>query len=81
MYQSNQLNESNNLQYLYQFITAFAAGDLKGEFITLDYGNDPNGTPMPYVGESIDLAEVGLHPLRQFEGWRFTGWQGQPGSA
>ncbi|MCH9684628.1 MAG: DUF4178 domain-containing protein [Deltaproteobacteria bacterium] len=51
-----------------------------GEFISLDYGTNPNhASPVPYMGEAIDLAEVGLHPLRQFEGWRFTGWQGQPG--
>lgn len=48
-----------------------------GEFISLDYGTNPNhANPVPYIGEAIDLGEVGLHPLRQFEGWRFTGWQG-----
>jgi len=53
-----------------------------GEFLSLDYGNDPNhASPVPYMGEAIDLAEVGLHPLRQFEGWRFTGWQDQAGPA
>lgn len=51
-----------------------------GEFLSLDYGTDPNhANPVPYIGEAIDLADVGLHPLRQFEGWRFTGWQGQQG--
>jgi len=56
----------------------FYGADLRGfngEFLTLDYGNDPNhNAPVPYMGESIELAEVGLHPLRQFSGWRFTGW-------
>lgn len=61
----------------------FYGADLRGfdgEFLSLDYGNDPHhASPVPYVGEAIELAAVGLHPLRQFEGWRFTGWQGQPG--
>lgn len=59
----------------------FHAVDLRGfdgEFISLDYGTNPNhANPVPYLGEAIDLADTGLHPLRQFEGWRFTGWQGQ----
>lgn len=65
----------------------FFGADLRGfqgEFISLDYGNDPNhASPMPYIGEAIELAAVGLHPVRQFEGWRFTGWQqqAQPGQA
>ncbi|MEM7157346.1 MAG: DUF4178 domain-containing protein [Myxococcota bacterium] len=51
-----------------------------GEFMSLDYGHDTShASPVPYMGEAIQLSEVGLHPLRQFEGWRFTGWQGQPG--
>jgi hypothetical protein len=58
----------------------FHGADLRGwngEFISLDYGNDPNhARPVPYIGEAIELAAVGLHPLRQFEGWRFTGWNG-----
>ena len=50
-----------------------------GEFMSLDYGtNADHNMPVPYLGEAIDLADVGLHPLRQFEGWRFTGWN-QPG--
>ena len=56
----------------------FHAADLRGwngEFATLDYGNDPNhNAPIPYMGQAIELAEVQLHPLRQFSGWRFTGW-------
>ncbi|MEX1368745.1 MAG: DUF4178 domain-containing protein [Nannocystaceae bacterium] len=51
-----------------------------GEFISLDYGNDPgHQSPVPYLGQAVVLAETGLTPLRQFEGWRFTGWQGPPG--
>jgi hypothetical protein len=65
----------------------FYGADLRGfqgEFVSLDYGNDPNhAAPMPYLGEAIELAAVGLHPVRQFDGWRFTGWhqQGQAGQA
>lgn len=63
---------------------SFYGVDLRGwngEFMSLDYGTNPDhASPVPYLGEAIDLAEVGLHPLRQFEGWRFTGWQGQPGT-
>ena len=62
----------------------FHSADLRGfngEFVTLDYGTQPEHTsPVPYVGEAIELSAVGLHPLRQFQGWRFTGWQGQPGA-
>lgn len=61
----------------------FHSADLRGwngEFVTLDYGTQPEHvSPVPYIGEAIDLQTVGLHPLRQFQGWRFTGWQGQPG--
>jgi hypothetical protein len=42
-----------------------------GEFASLDYGtHGEHQNPVPYLGEAIDLNEVGLHPLRQFEGWR-----------
>jgi ribosomal protein S27E len=42
----------------------------QGEFITLDWGTDPNHTePTPYVGRAVSLAEIGLFPLRRFEGW------------
>jgi hypothetical protein len=42
----------------------------QGEFITLDWGNDRTHTePTPYVGRAVSLAEVGLFPLRRFEGW------------
>lgn len=53
-----------------------------GEFLSLDYGNRPDHqSPVPYIGEAVDLGELGLHPLRQFEGWRFTGWQAPAGAA
>ncbi len=53
----------------------------EGAFASLDYGTHPeHQSPVPYLGEAIDLAEVGLHPLRQFEGWRFKGWN-QPAEA
>lgn len=71
----------------------FYSADLRGwngEFVSLDYGPAQGGSaqggsapehtsPMPYIGESVELQALGLHPLRQFQGWRFTGWQGQPG--
>ena len=42
-----------------------------GEFMSLDYGNNgDHASPVPYVGESIDLEAVGLHPMRTFQGWR-----------
>jgi hypothetical protein len=42
----------------------------QGEFITLDWGTDPTHTePTPYVGRAVSLAEIGLFPLRRFEGW------------
>jgi hypothetical protein len=42
----------------------------QGEFITLDWGNDPMHTePTPYVGRAVSLSEIGLFPLRRFEGW------------
>ncbi|MBL4684130.1 MAG: DUF4178 domain-containing protein [Nannocystaceae bacterium] len=63
----------------------FYAADLRGfsgEFMTLDYGNDPNhNSPVPCLGEAVQLADIALHPLRQFSGWRFIGWNppAQPG--
>lgn len=55
----------------------FFGADLRGfngEFISLDYGTSPDhNNPIPYVGEAIDLNTVGLHPLRQFKGWRRPG--------
>ncbi len=46
----------------------------RGEFISLDYGtHGGHNSPVPYVGEAITLAEVGLHPLRPFKGWRRPG--------
>ncbi|MFV8749402.1 DUF4178 domain-containing protein [Nannocystaceae bacterium ST9] len=51
----------------------FYGADLRGyegEFITLDWGNDPNHQrPIPYMGRSVSLAEIKLFPLRRFEGW------------
>lgn len=42
-----------------------------GEFASLDYGTSgEHQQPIPYVGEAIDLAQVGLHPLRSFQGWQ-----------
>ncbi|HVI00441.1 MAG TPA: DUF4178 domain-containing protein [Enhygromyxa sp.] len=42
----------------------------EGEFVTLDWGDDPNhDQPTPYVGRAVSLAEIGLFPLRRFEGW------------
>lgn len=41
-----------------------------GEFVTLDWGEDPNhDQPLPFVGRAVSLAEIGLFPLRRFEGW------------
>lgn len=51
----------------------FFAADLRGyegEFVTLDWGNDPNhDQPLPYMGRAVTLAELELFPLRRFEGW------------
>ena len=42
-----------------------------GEFATLDYGEDgEHQRPTLYTGRAVELAEVGLQPLRRFEGWR-----------
>jgi hypothetical protein len=52
----------------------FFGADLRGfdgEFITLDWGNDPtHQQPTPYLGRSVTLAEINLFPLRRFEGWQ-----------
>ena len=43
----------------------------EGAFMSLDYGTSgEHASPVPYIGEAIDLHAVGLHPLRSFEGWR-----------
>jgi hypothetical protein len=51
----------------------YYGADLRGyndEFVTLDWGTDPNhDQPLAYVGRSVTLAELGLFPLRRFEGW------------
>ncbi len=53
---------------------SFHGVDLRGhdgEFVSLDYGVSANhNSPVPYVGEAIDLQSVGMHPLRTFKGWR-----------
>lgn len=52
----------------------FYSADLAGaddEFMTLDYGTSAHHQqPTPYVGAAVDLAAIGLQPLRRFEGWR-----------
>lgn len=52
----------------------FHSADLRGhdgEFATLDYGEDgEHQRPTLYTGRAVELAEVGLQPLRRFEGWR-----------
>lgn len=51
----------------------------RGEFISLDYGNSPDhNSPVPYVGEAIDFQSAGIHPLRQFKGWRRPAPAGAP---
>jgi len=51
----------------------FYSADLRGHegsFVTLDWGNDPgHQEPIPYLGRAVTLAEIGLFPLRRFEGW------------
>lgn len=53
---------------------SFFGVDLRGysgEFMTLDYGTDGrHARPVPYIGQSVGLPEIELHPLRRFEGWR-----------
>jgi hypothetical protein len=60
----------------------FHGADLRGhdgEFATLDWGPDPSHQqPLLFVGEAIELAAVGLHPLRSFDGWRFAGYDRPP---
>ena len=54
--------------------TWFFGADLRGfdgEFITLDYGHrGDHAMPTPYVGRTVDLLELALHPVRAFEGWQ-----------
>jgi hypothetical protein len=52
----------------------FQSVDLRGhdgEFMTLDYGttDEPEDPPALYIGRAVDLAELGLQPLRKFAGW------------
>lgn len=52
----------------------FYSADLRGyrgEFMTLDYGSSgEHRRPTVYAGRAVDLADLKLHPLRKFEGWR-----------
>jgi hypothetical protein len=52
----------------------FYSVDLRGyhgEFMTLDYGTSgAHCRPAVYTGRAVDLAGLGLAPLRKFEGWR-----------
>lgn len=52
----------------------FYGADLRGfrgEFFTLDYGHEPEShLPKPYAGRAVRLQDIGLAPLRRFEGWR-----------
>lgn len=61
------------------FFSADARGP-GGEFVTLDFGNDGTGRPVPYFGTSATLAELGLHPLRRFAGWPPPQPPGAPGA-
>ncbi|MFO0632343.1 MAG: DUF4178 domain-containing protein [Nannocystaceae bacterium] len=51
----------------------YYAVDLRGaagEFVTLDWGESPeHPSPQQYVGTNTTLAQLGLHPLRTFQGW------------
>lgn len=51
----------------------FWAVDLRGyrgEFMTLDWGTNPrHNSPQPFAGRAIQLDEIGLFPLRRFNGW------------
>ncbi len=41
-----------------------------GRFATLDWGPSPDHSqPQPFVGRAVSLAEIGLFPLRRFNGW------------
>jgi hypothetical protein len=52
----------------------FHGVDLRGfrrGFVTLDYGTRGDHTrPALYLGQAVELADIELHPLRRFEGWR-----------
>jgi hypothetical protein len=52
---------------------SFHGVDLRGydgSFATLDYGGrGDHSRPVPYVGAMVDPIELGLTPLRAFEGW------------
>lgn len=52
----------------------FFSVDLRGpggEFVSLDYGTSGDHSyPVPYFGGSVDLLDIGLHPLRRFQGWQ-----------
>lgn len=53
----------------------FHSVDLRGhdgEFMTLDFGtsDEVDDPPALYMGRAVELAEIGLQPLRKFAGWR-----------
>jgi len=52
----------------------FFSVDLRGpggEFVSLDYGTrGDHSYPVPYFGGSVDLHDLGLFPLRRFQGWQ-----------
>ncbi|MEZ4448903.1 MAG: DUF4178 domain-containing protein [Nannocystaceae bacterium] len=45
--------------------------DEDGRFATLDYSDDDAARerPVVYFGRAVELPELGLRPLRRFEGW------------
>jgi hypothetical protein len=58
--------------YAYPGVRYLAADFLgaRGEFATLDYGNEATRAPQVYIGERVTLAALQLTPLRTFEGWK-----------
>jgi hypothetical protein len=60
----------------------FHSVDLRGpggEFVSLDYGTrGDHSYPVPYFGGSVVLHDLGLHPLRRFQGWQPPGAPAQP---
>ena len=60
----------------------FFSVDLRGpggEFVSLDYGTrGDHNYPVPYFGGSVELGDLGLHPLRRFQGWQPPSPTGQP---
>jgi hypothetical protein len=62
----------------------FHSVDLRGangEFVSLDYGTrGDHNYPVPYFGGSVDLHDLGLHPLRRFQGWQPPAPDVRPGA-